>query len=44
MVKESATGTGLRLPGQTPEGGAGAHIGFVIPGESAFLKEKASLR
>lgn len=42
MVKERAMGTGLGLPGQTREGGAGAHVGLVIPGESAFLKEKES--
>lgn len=40
MVKEGAMGTGLGMPGQTREGGAGAHVGLVIPGESAFLKEK----
>lgn len=42
MVKETAMGTGFRLPGQTQEGGAGVHIGLVIPGEPAFLKEKES--
>lgn len=46
MVKERAMGTGLGLPGQTREGGAGAHVipeqGLVIPGESALLKEKES--
>lgn len=40
MVKERAVGMGLGMPGQTREGGAGAHVGLVIPRESAFLKEK----
>ena len=42
MVQDTAMGTGFGLPGQTREGGAGAHVGLVIPGESAFLKEKES--
>lgn len=44
MVKEGAMGMGLGLPGQIREGGTGAHVGLVIPGESAFLKEKESLK
>lgn len=42
MVKECTVGNGLGLPGQTREGGAGAHVGLVIPEESAFLKEKGA--
>ena len=44
MVKEGAMGMGLGLPGQIREGGTGAHAGLVIPGESAFLKEKEPLK
>lgn len=43
MVKERAAGTELGLPGQTQAGGAEAHVGLVIPGKSAFQKEKESL-